>query len=86
MGFSQDNKGSILFYSSDLYKNSKLPRDQIGRRGVRVEKDNEKFPVVCASFPQNLELGQFHVVIFQMTANRGLDFLRLGVSFLTFRG
>ena len=28
------------FNPSNLHKNSELPRNQLGRRGVRVEKDN----------------------------------------------
>ena len=39
-----------------LYKNDELPRNQIGRNGVQVKKENEKFIVVCSRSPQILNL------------------------------
>ena len=45
--------------SFNFYNNGELPRDQTGRSGVQVKKENEKFTVVCSRSPQNLEFGHF---------------------------
>ena len=42
---------------STCIKSGKLPRNQIGRHGISVEKENEKFTVVCSRSPQSLEFG-----------------------------
>ena len=47
------------FNSLDFYKNGQLPRNQIGRSGVQVKKENEKFTVVRSRSPQNLKCGHF---------------------------
>ena len=48
------------FNSLNLWKNSKLTRNQIGlRSGLRVKKENEKFTVVCSRSPENLEFSHF---------------------------
>ena len=44
------------FNSFNFYRNSELPRNQIGRSGVQVEKENEKFTVVCSHSHENLNL------------------------------
>ena len=55
-----------LFYScyfaiipkrSTSTKNDELSRNQIGRSGVQVNKENEKFTAVRSRSPQNLECG-----------------------------
>ena len=52
----------VLFrdYSNSLnfYRNGELSRNQIGRSGVQVKKENEKF-TVCSCSPKNLEFGHF---------------------------
>ena len=48
----------------NFYRNGKLPRNQIGRSGIQVKKENENFPIMCARFLQNLELGQLNNVNF----------------------
>ena len=47
------------FNPSNLYKNCELLRNQIGRRVIRIKKENEKFTVVCSRSPQILEFGHF---------------------------
>ena len=47
------------FNSLNFYKNDELFRNQIGRSGVQVKKENEKFTVVRSSSPQNLKNGHF---------------------------
>ena len=47
------------FNSLNLNKNGELPRNQIGRRGVRFKKEIWKFSVVCQRSTQNLEFGHF---------------------------
>ena len=48
------------FDSFKLYTNrDKLPRNQIGRSGVQVKKENEKFTVLCSRSPKHLEFGHF---------------------------
>ena len=46
------------FKSLNFYKNGELSRNQIGRSGVQVKKENEKFTVVHLRSPQT-----FNVVI-----------------------
>ena len=45
------------FNPSNLHKNSKLPRNQIGRRDVRVKEEIKNITVECPRSPQNLEFG-----------------------------
>ena len=40
-------------------KNGELSRNQIGRSGVQVKKENEKFTVARSRSPQNLKWGHF---------------------------
>ena len=47
------------FNSFNFYTNDKLSRNQIGRSGVQVKKQNEKFTVLCSRRPQNIEFGRF---------------------------
>ena len=47
------------FNSFNFYKNDELSRNQIGRSGVQVNKENEKFTPVRSRSPQNLECGHF---------------------------
>ena len=47
------------FNSLNFYKSGVLSRNQIGRSGVQVKKENEKFTVVCSRSPQNLKCGHF---------------------------
>ena len=47
------------FNSLNFYKNGELSRNQIGRSGVQVKKENEKFTVVCSHSPKNLKFGHF---------------------------
>ena len=47
------------FNSLNFYRNDELSRNQIGRSGVQVKKENEKFIVVCSRSPTNLEFGHF---------------------------
>ena len=46
------------FNSFNLYKNSELPENQIGKNGVQVKEENEKYTVVCSRSFRNLEFGQ----------------------------
>ena len=46
-------------YFNSLNKNGELSRNQIGRSGVQVKKENEKFTVVLSRSPQNLKCGHF---------------------------
>ena len=43
----------------NFYKNGELSRNQIGRSGAEVKKENEKFTVVHSRSPQNLKCGHF---------------------------
>ena len=43
------------FNSLNFYKNGELSRNQIGRSGVQVKKENENFTVVRWRSPQNLK-------------------------------
>ena len=47
------------FNSFKLFRNGELVRNQIGRSGVQVEKENKKFTVVCSRSPRHLEFGHF---------------------------
>ena len=47
------------FKSFTFYRNGELPRNQIGRSGVQVKKENEKFTVVYSRSLQNLEFRDF---------------------------
>ena len=47
------------FNSLNFHKNGELSRNQIGRSGVQVKKENEKFTVVRSRSPQNLKCGHF---------------------------
>ena len=47
------------FKSLNFYKNGELSMNQIGRSGVQVKKENEKFNVVHSRSPQNLKCGHF---------------------------
>ena len=47
------------FNSLNFYKNGELSRNQTGRSGVQVKKENEKFSVVRSRSPQNLKCGHF---------------------------
>ena len=42
-----------------FYKNAELSRNQIGRSGVQVKKENEKFTVVRSRSSQNPKYGHF---------------------------
>ena len=57
------------FNSLNFYKNGELSRKQIGRSGVQVKKENEKFIVVLTRSPQNL-MWSFHVVVLQRTEKK----------------
>ena len=48
---------SRLFQLAQLL--GELSRNQIGRSGVQVKKENEKFTVVRSRSPQNLKCGHF---------------------------
>ena len=50
------------FVSVNFYGNGELSRNQIGRGGVQVKKENEKFTVVRSSSPQKLKCGHFMLV------------------------
>ena len=50
---------SRLFQLAQLLQNGELPRNQIGRSGVQVKKENKKFIVVRSRSPQNLKCGYF---------------------------
>ena len=45
------------FHSFNFYRNGEIPRNQIGRSGVRVNNANEKFAVVFSRSPKSLEFG-----------------------------
>ena len=45
------------FNSLNFYRNGELSRNQIGRSGVQVKKENEKFTVVFSRSPKNREFG-----------------------------
>ena len=45
--------------SFNFYRNGELLRNEIGRGGVQVKRQNENFTVVCSRSPQNLEFGHF---------------------------
>ena len=47
------------FNSLNFCKNGALSRNQIGRSGVQVKKENEKFTVGRSRSPQNLKCGHF---------------------------
>ena len=47
------------FNSLNFYKNGELSRNQIGRSGVQVKKENEKFTAVRSRSPQNLKCCHF---------------------------
>ena len=47
------------FNSFNFYRNGELSRNQTGRNGVQVKKENEKFTVVCSRSPQNFAFGHF---------------------------
>ena len=47
------------FNSLSFYKTGELSRNQIGRSGVQVKKENEKFTVMRSRSPQNLKCGHF---------------------------
>ena len=49
----------LYFNSLNFYKNGELSRNQFGRSGVGVKKENEKFTVVRSRFPQTLKCGHF---------------------------
>ena len=55
------------FKSFNFYKNDELSRNLIGRSGVQVKKENEKFIVVRSRSPQ---MWLFHVVVLQRTAKK----------------
>ena len=50
------------FNSYNFDKNGELPRNQIGRSGAQVKKENETFTVVGSRSPQNLEFGHFRLL------------------------
>ena len=50
------------FNSLNFYKNGELSRNQIGRSGVQVKKENEKFAVVLSRSLQNLKCGHFKLL------------------------
>ena len=50
------------FNSLNFYKNGELSRNQIGRNGFQVKKENEKFTVVRSRSPQHLKCG--HLMLF----------------------
>ena len=54
------------FNSLKLYRKDELSRSQIGRSGVQVKKEIEKFTVVC---PRSLNL-VISVVVLQRTAEK----------------
>ena len=37
----------------------RLPRNQIGRSGFHIKKENKKFTIVCSCSPENLECDHF---------------------------
>ena len=47
------------FISFNFFRNGEPSRNQIGRSGVQVKKENKKFTVVCSRSPQNLEFVHF---------------------------
>ena len=42
-----------------MYNVAELSSNRIGRNGVQVETENEKFTVMCSRSPQSFELGHF---------------------------
>ena len=48
-----------FFSSFNFYRNGELLRNQIGRSGVQVKKENDIFTSLCSRSPQNLEFGHF---------------------------
>ena len=40
-----------------------LSRNQIGRSGFQVKKENEKLTIVCSRSPHNLEVGHFTLFV-----------------------
>ena len=47
------------FNSPNFYKYGELSRNQIGRIGIQVKKESEKFAAVRSRSPQNLKCGNF---------------------------
>ena len=56
------------FNSLNFYKNGELSRNQIGRSGVEVKKENEKFTVVRSRSPQDLKPATHLAILY---ADRG---------------
>ena len=50
---------AIISTRSTYTKIGELSRNQIGRSGVQVKNENEKFAVVLTRSPQNLKCGHF---------------------------
>ena len=57
------------FNSLNFYKYGELSRNQIGRSGVQVKKENEKFTVVRSRSPQKLERGHFTLLFCRRQRN-----------------
>ena len=49
---------SRLFQLAQLLKNGELSGNLIGRSGIQVKKENEKFTVVRSRSPQNLKISR----------------------------
>ena len=64
----------------NVYTNDKLPRIQIGRRGVQGKKENEKFTVLCSRSLQNLDFGHFTTFFFYRTQQRNVPKLTTHVQ------
>ena len=60
------------FNSLNFYKNGELSRNQIGRSGVQVKKENEKFTVVRLRSPRNLKCGHFTLLFFHRGRQRNV--------------
>ena len=53
------------FNSLNFYKRGELFRKQIGKSGVQVNKENERFTAVRSRSPQNLECGHFTLLFYR---------------------
>ena len=58
------------FNSLNLWKNNELTSNLISRGGVRVNKENETFPVVCFTFSAKPWIWSFHAVVLKRTAKK----------------
>ena len=47
------------YFNSFMLNKRQTTKEQIGRTGVQVKTEQEKFTVLCSRFPQDLEFGHF---------------------------